>query len=131
MSIWLAYFLPTYFSIRLDRNDFSCVCVFFFFFLNASCTMNSAFRLMNSNLCVNSNFFIIIFIVFSFQQDKRYLNRHLLFSLFLLLFMSLTILFGIIHKSYYTISTKIYLYLPYFQQKNFSFSKISRSQTDP
>ena len=33
--------------------------------------------------------------------------------------------------SHYTISTNIYLYLQYFQQKVFSFSKIRRSQTDP
>ena len=29
------------------------------------------------------------------------------------------------------ISTKFYFYLPYFQQKIFSFGKISESQTDP
>ena len=48
----------------------------------------------------------------------------LLFSLFLLLFMNPTVLFGTIHESYCTISTN-------FQQKVFSFNKISRSQTDP
>ena len=52
----------------------------------------------------------------------------LLFNLFLLLFISLTALFGIIYGFYCTISTNIYLYLQYFQQKVFSFSKISRSQ---
>ena len=35
----------------------------------------------------------------------------LLFSLFLLLFMGFTILFGIIYRSYCTISTNFYLYL--------------------
>ena len=55
----------------------------------------------------------------------------LLFSLFLLLFMGLTALFGTIHGSHCTISTNFYLYLQYFQQKIFSFSKISGSQTDP
>ena len=54
-----------------------------------------------------------------------------LFSLFLLLFMSLTALFGTIHKSHCTISNNFYLYLQYFQQKIFIFSKISESQTDP
>ena len=39
----------------------------------------------------------------------------LLFSLFLLLFMSLIILFGTIHKSYCTISATFQLYLQYFQ----------------
>ena len=51
----------------------------FFFKSSTSCTihcsrdMNSAFRLIYSNLCVNSNS-EIIFIVFSFQQNKRYPN---------------------------------------------------------
>ena len=40
-------------------------------------------------------------------------------------------LFGIIHGSYCTISTNIYFYLQYFQQKVFSSSKISGSQTNP
>ena len=42
-----------------------------------------------------------------------------------------TALFGIIHGSHCTISTNIYFYLQYFQQKVFSFSKISGSQTNP
>ena len=44
--------------------------------------------------------------------------------------MGLTILFGTIHESHCTISPNIYLYRQYFQQKVFSFSKISESQTD-
>ena len=55
----------------------------------------------------------------------------LLFNLFFLLFMSSTALFCTIYGSYCTISTNIYLYLQYFQQKVFNFSKISGSQTDP
>ena len=51
-------------------------------------------------------------------------------SLFLLLFMGLTVLFSTIYKSYCIISVNFYHYLQYFQQKVFSFSKISRSQTD-
>ena len=54
----------------------------------------------------------------------------LLFSLFLLLFMSPLTFFGIIHESYYTISTHFYIYLQYFQQKIFNFSKINEFQTD-
>ena len=54
----------------------------------------------------------------------------LLFNLFLLLFMASTAFFIIIHMSHFTILINFYLYLQYFQQKNFSFSKISRSQTD-
>ena len=39
-------------------------------------------------------------------------------------------LFDTIHESHYTISANFYLYLQYFQQKVFNFSKISGSQTD-
>ena len=63
--------------------------------------------------------------------DKNYFCQLiLLFSLFLLLFMGSTALFGIIHRFYYTISVKFYFYLQHFQQKIFSFSKINGSQTD-
>ena len=41
----------------------------------------------------------------------------LLFSLFLLLFMGPTILFGTIHGFHCTVSVNFYLYLQYFQQK--------------
>ena len=44
--------------------------------------------------------------------------------------MSSTALFDIIHGFYYTILTNFYLYVQYFQQKFFSFSKINGSQTD-
>ena len=52
-------------------------------------------------------------------------------QLILLLFMGLTVLFSTIHGFHYTISTNFYFYLQYFQQKVFSFNKISRSQKDP
>ena len=55
----------------------------------------------------------------------------LLLSLFFILFMSPTTSFGTIYRSHCTISANFYLYLQYFQQKTFSFNKISRSQTDP
>ena len=55
----------------------------------------------------------------------------LLFKLLLLLFMGSTALFDTIHESYCTISANFYLYLQYFQQKIFYFSKISEFQTDP
>ena len=55
----------------------------------------------------------------------------LLFNLFLVLFIGSTALFSIIHGSHYIISANFYLYLQYFQQKVFSFSKINKSQTDP
>ena len=51
----------------------------------------------------------------------------LLFSLFLLLFMGFTTLFGIIYGYHCAISANFYLYLQYFQQKVFNFSKISGS----
>ena len=54
-----------------------------------------------------------------------------LFLIFLLLFMDPTALFDAIHESHFTILTNFYLYLPYFQQKNFNFNKISGFQTDP
>ena len=44
--------------------------------------------------------------------------------------MGLIALFGTIHKFHCTISANFYLYLQHFQQKNFNFSKINRSQTD-
>ena len=87
---------------------------------------------------------------FQFQQNKWISNRSfvwrrrklykypfgmdyffqliLLFSLFLLLFMSHIALFGTIHRSHYTISINFYLYLQYFQQKIFSSSKINKFQ---
>ena len=45
--------------------------------------------------------------------------------------MSFTAFFSIIHESHHTISANFYLYLQYFQQKKFSFRKISGSQMDP
>ena len=45
--------------------------------------------------------------------------------------MSLTALFSTIHESHYTILANFYLYLQYFQQKNFNFNKINGSQIDP
>ena len=50
----------------------------------------------------------------------------LLFSLLLLLFISLTALFGIIFEFHYTISTNFYFYLQYLRQNNFSLNKISK-----
>ena len=46
----------------------------------------------------------------------------LLFSLFLLLFMGSTILFGTIYRSYCTISAN-YIYLRYFSAKSFQFQQ--------
>ena len=54
----------------------------------------------------------------------------LIFRLFLLLLTDLIALFDTIHESHCTIPTKICFYLQYFQQKVFSFNKISRFQTD-
>ena len=63
-----------------------------------------------------------------------YINKICLFDRFgiysWVLFMGSYVLFGIIHESHCTISTNFYLYLPYIQQKNFNFSKISGSQID-
>ena len=51
----------------------------------------------------------------------------LLFSLFLLLFVGPITPFGTIHGSHHTISANFLLYVQYFQQKVFNFSKISKS----
>ena len=45
--------------------------------------------------------------------------------------MGLNAFFDIIHGFHYIILANFYLYLQYFQQKVFSFSKNSGSQTDP
>ena len=55
----------------------------------------------------------------------------LLLSLFFILFMSPAAPFGTIYGSHCTISANFYFYLQYFQQKTFSFNKISGFQTDP
>ena len=47
------------------------------------------------------------------------------------LWVSLHFLVLFIHESHCTILANFYLYLQYFQQKVFSFSKISGSQTNP
>ena len=52
----------------------------------------------------------------------------LLFNFFLLLFMSLTALFVIIHRSHCIILANFYLYLQYFQQKSFHFQQNKQSQ---
>ena len=65
--------------------------------------------------------------VWILMKNKNYFTIQLI----LLLFMDPVVLFGTIHGPYYTISANFYLYLQYFQQKIFSFSKISGSQTDP
>ena len=49
---------------------------------------------------------------------------------FFLLFMGPITFFGTIYRFHCTISTNFYLYLQYFQQKVFSFSKISGFQID-
>ena len=83
-----------------------------------------------------------IFLGIRFQENKNNLEIKcafgmdyfgqliLLFSLFLLLFIGLIALFGTIHGFHCTISANFYLYLQYFQQKKFNFSKINRFQTD-
>ena len=85
------------------------------------------------------NYFVTVFSIFSFnkisniQMDPKCAFGYklksqliLLFSLFLLLFMDPIALFGTVHGSHYTILANFYLYLQYFQQKNFSLSKINK-----
>ena len=47
-------------------------------------------------------------------------------KLFLLTYFTIELIFAIIHESYYTISTKFYIYLQYFQQKSFQFQQNKR-----
>ena len=64
-------------------------------------------------------------------DSKFKIQSILLFGLFLLLFVGPIALFSIIHESHYIILANFSLYLQYFQQKIFSFNKISRFQIDP
>ena len=64
---------------------------------------------------------------FGFKLKSQFI---LLFSLFLLLFICPIALFGTIHESYCTIFTNFYIYLQYFQNKFFNFSKINEFQTE-
>ena len=43
---------------------------------------------------------------------------------------TIQLIFATIHNFHYTISTNFYLYLQYFQQQVFNFSKISGFQTN-
>ena len=79
---------------------------------------------------VNWSWTYLYDVVFSAFDSKLKCQFILLFNTFLLLFKSFTAFFDIIYKFYCTISTNFYLYLQYFQQKNFNFSKINRFQTD-
>ena len=74
------------------------------------------------------NYFVTVFSVFSKisgiqSHSKCPFNKNdfcqliLVFSLFLILFISPTVLFGTIYEFHYTISANFYLYLQYFQQK--------------
>ena len=68
--------------------------------------VDDTFSNQQSNVCV-------LYIVCVWQKLKSQLI--LLFNLFLLLFMDLTVLFGTIYGSYCTISVNFYFYLQYFQ----------------
>ena len=65
----------------------------------------------------------------AFWIRHKFLVANRLF--FCSVFMGFIALFDIIYESYFTISANFYLYLQYFQQKVFNFSKISGFQTDP
>ena len=91
---------------------------------------------LNLNVCLQSNMHELAWIYRSKNltlRDKKSLIKCafslslksqfiLLFSLFFLL--GPTALFDTIHGSHCTISANFYLYLQYFQQKVFNFSKI-------
>lgn len=65
-----------------------------------------------------------------YSDSKLNSQLILLFDLLLLLFISSTVFFGTIHESYCIISVNFNIYLQYFQQNVFSFSKVISSQTD-
>ena len=65
--------IKKWFSIRLDWADASYVSGFFYFYFLRAPPMNSLLKQMNSNPRVNRNYFFY-FLVFSFQQNKRYPN---------------------------------------------------------
>ena len=67
---------------------------------------------------------VYLFCICSKLKSQFILLFNLFFLLLFLLFLSSTAFFGIIHESYYTISVNFYLYLQYFQQKNFSLIKL-------
>ena len=72
----------------------------------------------------------LIFFFFFFEKK----NAHLAFVWIQIInenYFAIQLIFFTIYGSHYTISTNFYLYLQYFQQKVFSFSKISGFQTDP
>ena len=89
----------------------------------ASCKLKSDFFL---KLCLKEINFIGIQCLFGMIN---FVNLFY-YNLFLLLFISFTVLFDTIHRFYCTILVNFYLYLKYFQQKVFSFNKISGFQTD-
>ena len=75
------------------------------------------------------NYFVIVFSVFSkiscIQTDFVWQR------LFLPAYFIIQFIFDTIYRSHRTISANFYFYLQYFQQKVFSFSKISGFQMDP
>ena len=54
--------------------------------------------------------------VIALELGIHKIKINLLFSLFLLLFMSFIVFFGIIYESFYIISTNFYFNIQYFQQ---------------
>ena len=120
MSVWKKLFLPVYFTIRL----------IFAIFID----LTALFGIIHRFYCIILvNFYLHLQ---HFQQKNFNFNKIskspmdpkcmfgknnfcqfiLLFSLFLLLFMSSTAFFGTIYRFYCTISANFYLYLQYFQQ---------------
>ena len=103
------YFFIYYFSFCQEKKMEKLYVIPYFFSLTSK--YNSSFKFLQCTFC-----------------SKLKSKLILLFSLSLLLFMSPTTLFDIIHRYHCTISSSFYLYLQYFfQQKVFSFNKISRS----
>ena len=94
----------------------------------------------------NQSILVKCFILFHTQNGEIAINKSHLVCVWLQIkkpaFFTIQLIFATIHESHYTfqhyswvthytILTNFYLYLQYFQQKVFSFSKISGSQTNP
>ena len=79
---------------------------------------------------MHKDFFVFLFNSYNNNLDRIWITYFTIQLIFATIHKP-TALFGIIHRSYSIISVNFYIYLQYFQQKIFSFNKISGSQTDP
>ena len=137
MCVWLQIKRPVYFTIQFIFSTIYETTVLFSIIHGSHCTISTNFYLY-------LQYFQQKVFSFKFQQNKwipnylaslffanlfyysAYFCYYLLVILhFLVLFMGSTILFQLTFIFIKKISTNIYFYLQYFQQKVFSFNKIN------